>query len=701
MRAFDTRPGVPVMIDILGVAGLLVLPASGTWLALRARRARKRVVKWVGLGLSSLIALAGIVAVGVALRGFYRVNFPPYRGIVPDIHVAGTPDQVARGARFGAFCAGCHSTGGKPPLVGQNFTAGGPPFGTLWAPNLTPAGEIAHWSDGEVIRAIREGVHKSGRALVIMPSEVFRHLSDADAEAIVAYLRSQPAAGASSPPTRLNVLAAFLLGAGIAPTSAQPPVTHPIVAPAEGVSAEHGKYLVSVLACRLCHGENLTGGKRGGPGPPAGPNLTVILAKWAVEDFIHTMRTGIDPYNHTLAEGMPWKAISAFASDTDLKAMFVYLHGLTTMNGQVPVAAVPASPPDTVEPRDSTAPYVPIPLSPPAIRIPEARGLTIVSAFHSEDGDRENSVMIGEVSPQGVTYTWKYKDHRGTEETGEDELVRVVSANDLARAPRLNSLFRRGAGVEETPGYTAMTISRASFNQVHDAGEIPYTIKAQPKGSGGLNVLISSLVTLKGTLSMAAAAPESVSVLVNGERTSLPALHLRGRFDFQDDHREADYWVLADSVQPLILRVAAGVRSFQTVRIEFPVDNNPPEQRVERELEQDCRAELPGIYFAFASAELQPASEPALTGVADLLARHPDWSLGIEGHTDSIGDPESNRKLSMARAEAVRVELVQHHPIAPDRLHAAGFGAAIPRESNATLEGRARNRRVELTRCKR
>jgi mono/diheme cytochrome c family protein len=319
------------MLDIVGLTVLLLLVASGIWLAMRAQRARNRVVKWVGLLLSSLVALAGTGAAGVALLGFYRINYPPYRGTAVDIHVVGTPDQVARGARFGAFCAGCHSTDGKPPLVGRNFTAGGPPFGTLWAPNLTPAGEIARWSDGEVLRAIREGLHQSGRALVIMPSEVFRHLSDADAEAIVAYLRSQPAAGSSTPPTRLNILAAFLVGAGIASTSAQPPVTRPIMTPLEGVSAEHGEYLVSVLACRLCHGENLTGGKTGGPGPPPGPNLRVILTKWAVEDFIRTMRTGVDPYNHTLAEGMPWRGVSRFASDTDLRAMFVYLHGLTTV----------------------------------------------------------------------------------------------------------------------------------------------------------------------------------------------------------------------------------------------------------------------------------------------------------------------------------------------------------------------------------
>ena len=203
------------MFDILGEAALLLLATLGTWLAVRAWRAQGRVARWAGLLLSSLVALLCTVAMGVTLVGFYRINFPPYRHAVPATKVTGTPDQIARGARFGAFCAQCQSPDGKVPLVGRNFGEGGPPFGTIWAPNLTPAGEIERWSDGDVIRAIREGVHQSSRALVIMPSEVFRHLSDADVEAIVAYLRSQPAEGTSTPRNQVNVLAAFLLGAGV------------------------------------------------------------------------------------------------------------------------------------------------------------------------------------------------------------------------------------------------------------------------------------------------------------------------------------------------------------------------------------------------------------------------------------------------------------------------------------------------------
>jgi mono/diheme cytochrome c family protein len=320
------------MFDFVGVAGLVLLAALWIWLVIRARRAGNRLVNWVGVGLGSLLTVVSALAVGVALIGFYKINFPPRRPAVADIRVAGTPDQVARGARLALVCAGCHSPNGQLPLIGQNFMQDGPPAGTMYAANLTPAGEIKDWSDGEIIRAIREGVHKSGRSLIVMPSESFRNLSDADVQAIVAYLRSQPASGRDTPPTKLNVVGALFVGA-LVPPSAQPAIVQPIVAPPEGASAEYGKYLVSILACQVCHGENFGGRKSGGPGPPAGPNLTVIVPKWSVEDFTQTLRTGVDPYKHVLLAGMPWKEISNFANDDDLRAIYAYLHALTPVDG--------------------------------------------------------------------------------------------------------------------------------------------------------------------------------------------------------------------------------------------------------------------------------------------------------------------------------------------------------------------------------
>lgn len=74
------------------------------------------------------------------------------------------------------------------------------------------------------------------------------------------------------------------------------------------------------------------------------------------------------------------------------------------------------------------------------------------------------------------------------------------------------------------------------------------------------------------------------------------------------------------------------------------------------------------------------------------------WKLSIEGHTDNIGGDAYNLDLSKRRAAAVRTVLVDQHSVTADRLTTAGYGASRPKESNDTLAGRARNRRVELVR---
>jgi OOP family OmpA-OmpF porin len=80
------------------------------------------------------------------------------------------------------------------------------------------------------------------------------------------------------------------------------------------------------------------------------------------------------------------------------------------------------------------------------------------------------------------------------------------------------------------------------------------------------------------------------------------------------------------------------------------------------------------------------------------MAKNPAWNLSVEGHTDNIGGPASNLDKSTRRAAAVRQALVDRHHVTGSRLAPTGFGASGPKETNETLEGRARNRRVELVR---
>jgi mono/diheme cytochrome c family protein len=318
------------MFDFVGVGLLVLLTALFVWLLLRSWGSKNAILKWIGLVLSGLLALAFGLLTVMSLIGFSKLN-QTHPNPVAEVTAAGTPEQIARGEKFAGFCAGCHSPNAQPPLVGTDFSAGGPPIGTLYAPNLTPA-HLAEWSDGEIIRAIREGVGRDGRSLIIMPSNIFHNLSDEDVQSIVAYLRAQPAAEPDTPPKNINVVGALLVNT--APIfTVQPPITGPVVAPPQGPTAEYGEYLVSILACHECHGPDLTGGVGGGLGPPPGPNLTQIVPNWTEEDFITLMRTGKSPDGREVSPDMPWAEFDAFATDDDLRAMYAYLHGLTPMEG--------------------------------------------------------------------------------------------------------------------------------------------------------------------------------------------------------------------------------------------------------------------------------------------------------------------------------------------------------------------------------
>ena len=115
-------------------------------------------------------------------------------------------------------------------------------------------------------------------------------------------------------------------------------------------------------------------------------------------------------------------------------------------------------------------------------------------------------------------------------------------------------------------------------------------------------------------------------------------------------------------------------------------------------LSRDRKVLIYGIYFDFAKATLKKQSGPVLHEIADLMNNNPAWSLSINGYTDSIGGDASNLALSKRRAAAVKDTLLTGFHIAASRLTSNGFGSASPIDSNSTLEGRARNRRVELIR---
>jgi len=306
------------MFDLLGLVLLLLLASIFAGLTWSARRARLPLLRWLGGGLAGLLALATTLLLGTSLFGYWKLNRShdnPLRMTSVEV----TAERVARGERFAPLCGGCHAAEDDGPLTGRDFLdEGAPPIGRFHAPNLTPT-HLAAWSDGEIVRAIREGVHRSGRSLLIMPSSQLRHLSDEDVQGIVAYLRSLEARGTDWPPNRLNVLGAILVTQ--APIfEVQAPISEPVLAPARGPTAAFGSYLAS-LTCEGCHGANLLGDGEAGV-----PPLLSVTSFWGESRFIEFMRTGVRPGGtEAVGEQMPWKVLSRFLSDDDLRALYLHV----------------------------------------------------------------------------------------------------------------------------------------------------------------------------------------------------------------------------------------------------------------------------------------------------------------------------------------------------------------------------------------
>jgi outer membrane protein OmpA-like peptidoglycan-associated protein len=212
------------------------------------------------------------------------------------------------------------------------------------------------------------------------------------------------------------------------------------------------------------------------------------------------------------------------------------------------------------------------------------------------------------------------------------------------------------------------------------------------------------LSTSRGTLTRASPATVPFPVLVNGRRVELPAIHVTGQLAYGENIRPWEMLLLDHPRHPLTLRYAVGAVGAQvpfkatTTREIVRIDVPAGDAALEAALTKECRVEVPGIYFDFDRATLDPRSSGALTAIAALLGRHDGWRIAIEGHTDDVGTDAYNLDLSQRRAAAVKDALVRQHALSALRLTTAGFGSSRPKESNETIAGRARNRRVELVR---
>lgn len=294
----------------------------------------KKVFKWIGIALGSLVGLIPVIAFVFILIANARLNktydFPPSNITIP---------TDAASIEFGkhrveTLCVGCHG----PDLSGiENWFDGGP-LGTIDSANLT-SGEGGFGSEAksveDYVRAIRHGIDSDGKPL-FMPAVVSTaHLSDEDLGSIIAYVKTIPPVDHVTHGKQFTPLAKVLFTAGMLPPFPAEVVSHEVhvSAPARGASVEYGEYMVNTNDCRVCHGPNLNGGPF--PDPTIKlitPNITPggELGAWTEQDFITTIRTGVTPDGHQLNEHMPWKDYRNMFDD-ELKAIWMYLQSLSKL----------------------------------------------------------------------------------------------------------------------------------------------------------------------------------------------------------------------------------------------------------------------------------------------------------------------------------------------------------------------------------
>lgn len=206
---------------------------------------------------------------------------------------------------------------------------------TAVAPNLTPAGPIAGWSDAELARAIREGIRPDGSVIgPPMPIALYRGLSDTDLAAIVAFLRTLPAkAGEDLPPSEYNIPL---------PPAYGPPVDTVADIP-RGPTVEYGAYLAGPVAhCLECHspmgpqGPMLDKPGQGGMvfhgpwGTAVASNITSHadgLKDYGDDEIRAMIVKGVRPDGTQMFPPMPYGYLAAMTDD-DLTAIVAYLRTL-------------------------------------------------------------------------------------------------------------------------------------------------------------------------------------------------------------------------------------------------------------------------------------------------------------------------------------------------------------------------------------
>jgi outer membrane protein OmpA-like peptidoglycan-associated protein len=342
-------------------------------------------------------------------------------------------------------------------------------------------------------------------------------------------------------------------------------------------------------------------------------------------------------------------------------------------------------------------------------KIPLLGGTIVTTAWGLLKGDVESvesvsSTNAASLITQNNGIKWVTDEGRSTH---SESATQITCNEDLQTASTYVTVG--GDGIPTTfHGVTRLRLSDKSYSEIKSQGKTAFRYLYVRDGHE-----TSQPAYVAGSLTRVEPQDVPYPMIVNDQRIDLPTIHLTGIMEVDGKnpfpkkdrpaHSVADIYMIDDPLDPLVLmfrikdpKWSQGKFKIEVIRINFPVAH--PVNLVEKQLAEQKRAITWGIYFDFNKDTIKPESAPVLKQIVQAMNDNPEWKLTVEGNTDNIGGDAYNLDLSKRRAAAVKEALVTQYHIAPDRLSTNGFGAAHPIDTNETLEGRARNRRVELSR---
>lgn len=309
-----------------------------------------------------ILAILGGLAVVLIIAGlvYFNFTFPKAEGPM-NVKVEVTPERISRGeylANHITACMDCHSQRDwskfSGPITPGTLGMGGDIFnedmgfpGTVSAKNITPAG-IGHWTDGEIIRLVTQGVNKDNNVIFpLMPFPLYNNLSEEDMYSIVAYIRSLKPIENTVPETKLNFPLNFIVKT-MAMESYKP-----VKEVDKSDVINYGKYLSTIGGCIECHtlsdkgvpqpGMDFAGGMEfnlpGGLVKSANltPHEETGLGKWTKEDFINRFKfyaidsnivsTKMTDFNTP----MPW-TMYAGMTEEDLGVIYEFLRSVRSVD---------------------------------------------------------------------------------------------------------------------------------------------------------------------------------------------------------------------------------------------------------------------------------------------------------------------------------------------------------------------------------